>query len=163
MDIANPNKHWFDPSSFVFSEIITFSGEVVLDCSQVIKNLKLWTVYKVNAVTGTTLESVKKIRELISHVTSSLFIPAKFLKPGLYLAVYNVSMEFPGFYDIAESYFEVVGSPIIALLTSSGLSSFTLGLQNTLELNPSLFSVDPDAEKGMSQVGCCDTIGYFTI
>ena len=157
VSITKASKDWFNPVKFVYSETATFSGSVKIICPAATKNSKVWKVHRVDPATGNTLLRVLEIANLTSHTSSSLLIPAKFLSVGLYLATYNVSMEFPGFYQVVKSYFEIIGSPIVASMTKSGLSSFKLGREDFLELSPALYSIDPDF------VGTTPKVSYFLL
>ena len=122
-----------------------------INCSISLANLKKWTVYKVNELTGKIQKQIFiKNNPTINY--ADLILQPQTLSYGVYKCVYTVTMAYnsPNFTNSVETYIKIIPSGLV--LSSLKLSQpiyggtiqITRGQNQTIQFDPFLFTYDID-------------------
>lgn len=139
------------PPQFMHSKGGKILGVISIDCEVTSNTKKRWQVYEADPITATYLEPVLIMYTWKSWDAPELVIPKHTLKYGFYLATYTVTMWDPDnlpvdmpFQRQAVTLFEMIPTPIIAIIMDGAVSKTSRGPSQEIPLNPCLLSVDPD-------------------
>ncbi|XP_069977559.1 polycystin family receptor for egg jelly [Penaeus vannamei] len=139
-----------------------------VDCEVTSKTKKRWQIYHVDATTGATMQPVIIMNIITSWNKPEISIPKIFLTYGYYVLTYSLTMWDPAVLDPAwpfqkqaDTYIEIVKTPIIAMMFEAALTRVVRGLIQTVDLEPGLHSIDPDFpdEKNFTVVWRCRVAG----
>ncbi|KAK0049118.1 polycystin-1 isoform X2, partial [Biomphalaria pfeifferi] len=131
------------------ANIIRLRGMASIECPTSLDNIKLWTLDEVNNQNGSVISSINIANLVIDK--AELYIPARSLPVGLYKATYNVAMNNNGIYffnNSAFTYFQIIQSPLVAIIVNGGMTGITRGSQQFVALEPLRWSLDPDVNSG---------------
>ena len=83
-------------------------------------------------------------------------IPARFLPYGKYKMILRVTMlnrnTSTPFTSEAFTFIDITESPLVPQLVEGGMSLISIGIGQSLTLNPGLYSTDPDVDPSQNQV-----------
>ena len=145
LDVQNRASDFFKP--VIIKRSIGFSvvGKTTLDCEVTLKNTKQWFIYEINSFSGLTSRIVD-IKNIISSFSAEIYIPSNFLDYGTYRFIYQVSMDGDAnaFMDSAYSFIKIVPSGIAIFPFSGGIKEISIGVGQSLAIDPGRYSFDFD-------------------
>lgn len=109
------------------------------------KNLKKWYIYGINESDGNILKDIN-ISNNPTVNSAELVIQPNSLEYGLYKFVYKIKM-LDGLEDFQKEiyhYIKIVPSGIVVRTLANGMFSISRGLEQSISLNPLLYSYDLD-------------------
>ena len=134
MSLPNISPNASSDFSFYKSRQFIIQSEVELNCELSDKTLFFWHVYQLG----------EEDTPLLSRSSfSELQITPRLLPVGDFLVQLNVSIMGTAVFGVSQGYFQVVSSPLVALI--AGGSKVARGQYRTLIFDASL-SYDPDEE-----------------
>jgi hypothetical protein len=135
------------------NDLIKIVGQTTLNCLASLANVKQWTIFKLNDVTGLIEEHIQ-IKNNPSLNYAELVLQPQTLAYGLYRIFYNVTMTYKEngslFSSIADTFINVIPSGLLisSLKMSQPMFGGTIqimrGLNQKIEFDPFLFSYDID-------------------
>ncbi|CAF1390512.1 unnamed protein product, partial [Adineta ricciae] len=132
------------PLQFRKNQDFSIDSMIQFRCNGSLSTIKQWTV---SNCTSTSCQYRIHLSQKIQTTFSEFYVPAKTLDYGLYQLVLTVIMAtFPSAKSSAIVYIMVTPSGITANPVALGTSMITRGYDQDLELNPGLYSVDPDED-----------------
>ncbi|CAF1566718.1 unnamed protein product, partial [Adineta ricciae] len=132
------------PLQFRKNQDFSINSMIKFRCNGSLSTIKQWTV---SNCTSTSCQYRIHLSQKIQTTLSEFYVPAKTLDYGLYQLVLTVIMAtFPSAKSSATVYIMVTPSGITANPVALGTSMITRGYDQDLELNPGLYSVDPDED-----------------
>jgi hypothetical protein len=136
------------------NNLIKIIGQTTLDCLASLVNVKQWTIFKLNELSG-LIEQQIQIKNNPTLNYAELVLQPQTLTYGLYRLVYNVTMNYKEngslFTSSADTYINVIPSGLlISSLKMSqpmfgGTIQITRGLNQKIEFDPFLFTYDIDS------------------
>ncbi|CAF4520061.1 unnamed protein product, partial [Didymodactylos carnosus] len=146
-DTYNPILRW--ARQVLLSKQFSVSAYTSLNCSMSLYNTKQWTIAQCDTTSQLctrtkTLDNI--INGLSSSKTAEISIPAQTLPYGSYQFNYTVYMNLKQtFLSYTTTYIEVIQSSIVVNMLPNGTSSITRGMSQNLDLEPGIWSIDPDS------------------
>ncbi len=153
LNIKNRASDFLKPIIYKRSTDFSVIGITTLDCEITLKNTKEWLVYEINLFTGLTIRTVN-ISDIISSFSAEIYIPSNFLEYGTYQFIYQVSMDGDSniFMDSIDSFIRIVPSGMAIFLFSGGIKEISIGVGQSIELNPGRYSYDFDSKLAGTQL-----------
>lgn len=147
--INNKANLFYSPVKIKKSKMFSIGTKTQINCNQSSTNYKEWFIFKMEKSTGNILNIINLINNPTINY-AELVIQPNTLEYGLYKFVYKVTMQFDlSFTSQVETYIEIVPSGIIVAAlngqTGGGTYEITRGMNQSIELNPVMFSFDLDS------------------
>uniref|UniRef100_A0A0P4W127 PKD/REJ-like domain-containing protein n=2 Tax=Scylla olivacea TaxID=85551 RepID=A0A0P4W127_SCYOL len=161
MDVEAPLQFTYSDGGIIFSD-------ASINCEVTSNTKKRWQVYHADPLTAAFREAVIIMHEWKSWDKPELVIPKFTLDYGFYLATYTLTMWDPDVLPdhlplqrIAVTLFEIIPSPLIAILMPGSVSKVARGLTQEISLKPCELSIDPDfpEDKNFTITWSCRKIG----
>ena len=145
LDIKNRAIDFLHPKIMKRSSMFSVVGITILDCEFTLKNSKMWSIFEINASNGNSVRSINLI-SIISAFSAEICIPSNFLNYGTYKFVYEVTMDGEAnlFFDSVETFFRIVPTGIAVFPLSGGIKELTIGIGQSIDLDPGQYSYDFD-------------------
>ncbi|ELU06540.1 hypothetical protein CAPTEDRAFT_185815 [Capitella teleta] len=152
LDIENRASQFYSPIEILRKKSFTVTGKIQLECDVTLENIKSWQIEEINPITGEKISEVTKVSSLDTVHNTQIAIPARFLPYGLYRFIFRVEIsgkDLPKdevFSTEVDTYYKIVQSPLVGLMTEGGMSLITAGHGKMLTLKPADYSFDPDLD-----------------
>lgn len=133
------------------SKPIQLYSQAFINCNASITVHKYWSCFKLDSITGEHNQTID-LSSLDSYRKTFLYVPAFYLEDAIYEFRFTINLTnnkphpllpFSGY---GKTFVSVVRSPIMGKMTAGAESRVVRGWGQRLQLNPSLFSIDPDDE-----------------
>ena len=151
MSIISPAILYTQPNIFKQSDLIYVPSITKINCTVSLENLKEWTIYSVNELTG-QIETQMIIQNNPTINYAELVLQPKTLAYGLYKIIYTVTMlTNKNLTCSVYSYIKIIPSGLIlsSLKASQPVYGGTIeiirGQNQTIQFDPFLFTYDIDA------------------
>ncbi|CAG0918125.1 unnamed protein product [Notodromas monacha] len=148
----NDTRFWAAPK-YIKGRTTQLVALGFLDCNITLVTKKAWEIVKVEPTLGLLREVITNISALPSHNKSILAIPPGYLDVGIYRAKYTMTIlvneeseldKKAPFQRSAYSYLIITPTSLEAYLTKGGETLYRRGVNQSLALLPTLWSIDPD-------------------
>ncbi|XP_043224111.1 uncharacterized protein LOC122382618 [Amphibalanus amphitrite] len=147
VSIVGASEEREDPPTYLKSQEIVIEAKAVLNCDASMTTKKRWEVIHIKTEES---ESAHIMHQLPHWDKADLVIPRNFLKPGLYLLQYTMTMQDEGLTDgdifqtQSKAYLKVERTPLYAGIIKGAVSKIVRGWSQTIVLDALMYSVDPD-------------------
>ncbi|XP_071550540.1 polycystin-1-like [Panulirus ornatus] len=152
---------------FRSGKINSLDTDASINCELTTKTKKRWQLYYTVSATEIIWYPLHTMHVFESWNRSELILPELSLEYGLFMGVYTLTMYDPEkldpswpFHKQLHTIFEIVKTPLIAVLLEAAVSKVVRGLDQEVEFEPYKYSIDPDfpEEKNFSVVWKCRNI-----
>jgi hypothetical protein len=151
VDIINKQKFFYLPMKKHRSDLITLVSEVTLPNIANKANTKGWKCHTVNKETGLDIKQIN-FTDNPTFDYAELVIRPNVLIYALYRCSFYVKMESTRGFDEASSFIEVEPAGIVVFGLENGMSEVGLGLAQTIQFKPNVYSYDLDGLQDASQL-----------
>jgi hypothetical protein len=153
LDIVNRASDFLNPISIMRSKIFSVVSKTELNCNVTLKSTKKWLIYEINANTA-SIKSLIDLADIISAFSAEIFIPGNFLNYGTYRFIYQVLMdgEANSFFETVDTFIHIVPTGIAIFPFSGGIKEITIGMGQSIDLDPGRYSYDFDDLLGGTQL-----------
>jgi hypothetical protein len=155
LSIQGSSTDFFNPVVYKRSQMFTLISSTTLNCNTSLSNTKQWLVNSVNPNTGAIVNAVN-ITGWPSSTSAQLVVQKNSFAYNLYQFVYQVTMDASdssasSFTASTYTYVRIAPAGVVVFAFAQGLQAITRGTQQSVELNPGLYSYDIDGiESAMS-------------
>ncbi|CAL1538860.1 unnamed protein product, partial [Lymnaea stagnalis] len=155
VNIHNRKVYFTNPEVYKKSERVAVRGLTNIKCVNTYDNVKSWKIEKIDELYDTVTSNISLTG--VDTTKAELNLPARFLDLGLYKIHYTMTMDgaFGGvrFASTTHTYIKIVKTDLIGVMVQGGVTEIQRGTLQTLTLEPAKFSIDPDEDPKLSQVG----------
>jgi hypothetical protein len=145
LDIVNRASDFLSPIAIMRSKMFSVVSLTELNCNVTLKNTKKWLVHEINPNTA-AIKNLIDLADIISAFSAEIFIPSNFLNYGTYRFIYQVSMdgEANEFFETVDTFIQIVPTGIAIFPFSGGIKEITIGMGQSIDLDPGRYSYDLD-------------------
>ena len=150
IQIASQAPLFYKPCEIKRSEFIDVLAEVSLVCDVSLTNTKAWTIFSINPLDGTQLESISlENNPTLSY--AELVIQPNTLAYGLYRLNFKITLQGIFSSDI-NHYIKIIPTGLTIMPLFGGAVEINIGSSQQLELNPVSYSIDNDGLLSFNQL-----------
>ena len=145
LNIENRASDFLKPMEIAKSKMFSLIGSTALNCDSDLQNRKQWSLYEIDSVYGSNIRKIS-LENNPSFYSSELFIKGNSLAYGTYKFVYQVNM-FGGessFVEEIETFIKIKPTGIAIFPFSGGMKQITIGVGQSIDLDPGKYSYDLD-------------------
>jgi hypothetical protein len=145
LDIVNRANDFLNPIVIMRSKMFSVVSKTELNCDVTLKNMKKWLIYEINQNTA-SLKKLIDLDNIISAFSSEIFIPSNFLSYGAYRFIYQVLMDGDAnsFFETVDTFIRIIPTGIAIFSFSGGIKEITIGMGQSIDLDPGRYSYDLD-------------------
>ena len=145
LNILNRAEDFFNPTIIPRSKYFSLVGQIILQCDHTLSNTKQWFLNKINPSTG-KMNAKVSLANIASALNAEIFIPSNFLDYGTYEFVYQVNMNDDAgpFVETINTFVKIVPTGMAIFPFSGGIKQITIGIAQSIELDPGRYSYDFD-------------------
>jgi hypothetical protein len=145
LNIENRVSDFLKPREIAKSKIFSLIGTTTLNCDSDLKNTKKWFVYRIDPVLGSSIQKIN-LDNNPSVYSSELFIPSNTFSYGTYKFIYQVNMlgGNSSFIEEIETFIRIIPTGISIFPFSGGMKQITIGVGQSIDLDPGKYSYDFD-------------------
>ena len=150
LSIIQQSVLYYEPSVFKRSDMISIVSNTQIRCSLSLLNIKKWRIFSIDSSTGQINSEVNLINNPTVNF-AELVIQENTLDYGTYKLVYQVQMvgqnnqDLSAFQSSTEHFIKIVSSGLVINAFKDGEFEIRRGINQTIELNPALYSNDLDS------------------
>ena len=145
LGIENRASDFLNPTVIAKSKMFSLIGTTTLNCDSDLQNTKQWYLYEIDPVIGNVIKTISLANNPSSN-NAELFMESSSLIYGTYKFVYQVSMYggASSFVEQIDTYVKIEPTGIAIFPFSGGMKQKTIGVGQSVELDPGRYSYDFD-------------------
>ena len=149
LSIIQQSVLYYEPSVFKRSDMISIVSNTQIRCSLSLLNIKKWRIFSIDSSSSQINSEVNLINNPTVNF-AELVIQENTLDYGTYKVVYQVQMvgqnqDLNAFQSLTEHFIKIVPSGLVINAFKDGEFEIRRGINQTIELNPGLYSNDLDS------------------
>ena len=162
LDIEHRSSYFYEPTVYKRNDLFTVISIVKINCNLTLTNVKRWSIFKVNEMSGRVVSEIilnENLNPTINY--AELVMQPNSLKYGVYRIVFTLLMSNTNtlvFRAKIDTHIQIVPSGIVVSalgvnrLDGGGTIEITRGISQNIQFNPFLNSYDIDSVGDMSSL-----------